>query len=212
MEMLAGKNNTIAKPVAASDLDKRIDKKLDIVAKIFADAIGSRWKETISSFFSKELVLKGCRYLKEMQLNYRCENRFFSRSYNLEMRTEIFTKEMLQKPGDCVFQVQSKGRLSIRDAEWVCKEFHGKDEDKNAYLARLNNRLIIDRIVALDMTRVSVSHQADSDKWIISCESMVGSATWILIPPVTSLIKPNPEECVKVIEFFELTADALLHP
>ena len=45
--------------------------------------------------------------------------------------------------------------------------------------------------------------------WKISCESMIGSATWILVPPVVNLIKPSEGEYLRFVEFFELVADAV---
>ena len=40
---------------------------------------------------------------------------------------------------------------------------------------------------------------------------MIGSSTWILIPPIIQLIKPTEEECTKFIELFELISDALIN-
>ena len=73
----------------------------------------------------------------------------------------------------------------------------------------LNNKLIIDRIVALDMTNVQLTYDPGTTEWSVSFRTLIGSTTWILIPPVTSLIKPKPEECAKVLEFLELVADAV---
>lgn len=209
MGIFASKKGIPQKTVASTNLNKKIDKRLDMVAEIFADAAGSRWKETLSKMFCKKLLFGDLRYVTYLELKYNYENRFFSISYNLEMSTEVLTNQRFTEIGDCVFQVKSKGRLNIKDAEWVCKEFQGNAEERDRYLERLNNRLIIDRIVVLDMTKIVISHKKGSGKWSIRCESMVGSATWILIPPVINLIKPRTEECIQVIEFFELVSDAV---
>ncbi len=40
---------------------------------------------------------------------------------------------------------------------------------------------------------------------------MIGSATWILIPPVLTMITPKPQECYKFLELYELLGDAVVN-
>lgn len=194
----------------SSNLNKKVDKKLEKVAEIFADAAGNFWRETIGSLFYRRLLFEKRRYLSFIDMRYRYENRLFSISYNLEVSTEVPVKEDSPEYGDCFFQVRHKGKLHITDADWICKEFGGTAENRERILDRLNHQLVIDRIIALDMTKVSVSHKKGSGCWRISFESMIGSATWMLIPPMIHLIEPREEECIKSIEFFELVSDAVL--
>lgn len=204
MKIFARKKQAAPSP---SNLNKKIDKKLDTVAEIFKGAAAGRWQETKNALFHKTLLLQGFRYLEHLNLRYNYENRFFSISYNLEMSTSLPVREGQEPPGDCIFQAQNTGKFRRKRPIWVCKA-GGAPGD---YLKRLNHSLILNRIDTLDMTRVTARYQAAERKWIISCESMIGSATWILIPPVINLIKPTMEECVKVLEFFELTADAVVN-
>jgi hypothetical protein len=50
----------------------------------------------------------------------------------------------------------------------------------------------------------------ESDRWSIGCRSLIGSVTWNLIPPLTQLVLPRLQECVGMLEFFELVFDAVL--
>lgn len=194
----------------SSNLNKKVDKKLEKVAEIFADAAGSFWKETVGSLFYRRLLFEKRRYLSFIDMQYRYENRLFSISYNLEFSTEVSAKEGSSEYGDCFFQVQHKGKLHITDACWICKKFGGTAEEREQILEQLNHPLLIDRIIALDMMKASVSHKKGCDNWCIRFESMIGSATWMLIPPMIHLIEPRAEECIKIIEFFELVSDAVL--
>ena len=82
---------------------------------------------------------------------------------------------------------------------------------KDQYLKRLNNPLIMKRLSDLDIVDFEIKHKEGTDTFTISCESMIGSATWIFIPPVTNLITPTPAECIKFYELFELLGDALVN-
>ena len=64
---------------------------------------------------------------------------------------------------------------------------------------------------SLDVFEMELRHNDEQDYWRISCESMIGSATWILIPPVMSMITPKPHECMRFLELFELIGDALVN-
>ena len=79
------------------------------------------------------------------------------------------------------------------------------------YRERLTNPLITQRLDVLDIFEMELRHIEGQDYWRISCESMIGSATWILIPPVTSMITPKPHECMRFLELFELIGDAVVN-
>ena len=68
---------------------------------------------------------------------------------------------------------------------------------------------IIDRLNTLDIMEMEIRHEDNSGYFQVSCESLIGSATWMLIPPVLSMITPKREECIKFLELFELLADAV---
>ena len=202
---------TAEKTIPLTKLNKRIDKKLDIVAEIFESAATEHWRTTSSDIFNKELFFQDFRYMEHLKLKYNCENRFFSISYNLEMSIDVSEQEEIQEIGDCVFQVKNTGGFMKKKPVWVCGKFTGTENMCANYLRRLNNEMILDRVDVLDLTRVAAYRTAEERRWVIRCESLIGSATWILIPPVVNLIKPTMEECVKVLEFFELTADAIVN-
>lgn len=195
-----------------TNITKRANKKLDYLADIVSQAAGDRFAQKESSILYKKLFFRNFRYLNTLELRYNWQNRFFSVSYNLELNSEVVVDERFREIGTCSFQISYKGMFHVQDAEWVCKQWVDSDNNiKNKYLESLNNQLIIDRIIGLDMQNIEVLHIKDSTKWSIRCESMIGSATWMFIPPMLNLITPSQEECVKFLEVFELIADAVVN-
>lgn len=190
-------------------LNRKADRKLDHVADLYSGAIGDRLVERQSDIFDKTLHCQGFRYLTYLNLNYTYENRFWAFSYNLNHQTTLDMSENPNETNYCRFIVKNKGKMGITDAQWLdggsqCSESRG-----DRYLELLNQRLIIDRIVDLDMTKVEVVYQPITLEWSIRCTTLIGSTTWVLIPPVMQLITPKTVECIKMLEFFELVADAV---
>lgn len=208
LKMSINQNSHMAKN---SNLSRKVDKKLEYVADMLAYSAGNRFKDIERHLFWKRVLVQGFHYITFIDLKYNYENRAVAISYNLELSSVIDTNEKFQECGDCHFEVVSKGRLNVKNAEWTCTEYYGSEEEKSRFLERLNNNLILERIQALDLHKIRASHKKDSGKWQLQWESMVGSSTWVLIPPLISLIKPKQEDCVKIMEFFELVSDALVN-
>lgn len=102
--------------------------------------------------------------------------------------------------------------LRHQDDRFICREWLSKDtEGRDRYLKRLNNPLIIDRIHMLDINGVTITYKPEWRYFRISIESIIGSATWIMIPPVMQLITPKQDECVRYMELYELLGDALVN-
>jgi hypothetical protein len=195
------------KEVPRHILNRKADKKLDYVASLFEMAMDEKFSGMKSGLLDKTLYCEGFYYIKELNLKYSYENRFWAFSYNLDYKTTIEHPQAIEK---LKFIVENKGKMAISDARWIDSGSNCSKEETEHYLNRLNNRLIIDRIVDLDMTRVEVSYNPNSQRWTIGCRTLIGSTTWVLIPPVMHLIKPRPVECVKALEFLELVADAII--
>ncbi len=185
---------------------------MDALADIFASAAGERWTNTQSHTLQRELLFSGFRYLDSVKLIYNWENRFMAVNYNLQIVSVIPTdKTYFEETGDCKFSLEctQKGLRGKRNYIWKNKQWNGGSKKLAAYQKRLGNSLILDRLNALDIMEMEIEHHGGSDCWTISCESIIGSATWLLIPPVLSMITPKKEECVKLMELFELLADAV---
>jgi hypothetical protein len=108
------------------------------------------------------------------------------------------------------FEAELKGKMFVSGASFALRECAEEDEAlAEEMLALLDNELIRERILTLDLADIAISYDPVSENWTIRCRSLIGSTTWNLIPPITQYIKPKEEECIKLMEFFELAASCV---
>lgn len=192
----------------------RAEGKLDTLAALMKSAAGERCMRTESQVLRRELFFSGFLYLHSLQLIYNWENRFLSVNYNLQLASWVpVDGTRFQEVGTCrlALRCSQRGLRGRRQYSWQCLQWGGSEEAKQACLERLQAPLLTERLQALDIMEMELRHDGGSDGWYISCESLIGSSTWILIPPVLSMIAPTREECAKFMELFELAADAVVN-
>ena len=197
-----------------SFVTRKAEVKISALANFFRDAAGDRWEKTEAGVLQRKVFFSGFQYLKSLQLIYNWENRFTAVNYNLQMVSAIPTDpSRFEETHDCLLTLKctQRGLKGERKYTWECKQWGADDARLAAYQERLSNPLITQRLDALDVFEMELRHNDDQDYWRISCESMIGSATWILIPPVMSMITPKKEECIKFLELFELIGDAVVN-
>lgn len=195
-----------------SFVTRKAEVKIGALAAMFQAAAGERWVKTEAGVLQRKLIFSGFQYLDSLKLIYNWENRFMSVNYNLQMVSIVPTDSTrFEETKDCIFSLKCTqgGLKGKRNYSWNCGQWAGESAKLAAYLERLGNPLIIDRLNTLDIMEMELRHDDDSGYWRISCESLIGSATWMLIPPVLSMIAPKKEECIKFLELFELLADAV---
>ena len=207
MGMLQKEKNRNSKQARNSFVTKRAELKLSVLADIFAKVIGTRCTGIEQGTLSRTIRFEQLGYIDALKFVYNWENRFMAVNYNLQTIVEPKVDDKFDEIGSCAIEYSFK-RKSDR---WNFKSWSASEEQKKAYSERLNNPLITDRIKALDIFDLEISHNNHASTFTISIESMIGSSTWILIPPIIQLIKPTEEECTKFIELFELISDALIN-
>ena len=203
--------NRARTPTKDGSINRRADRGFDLVMDLFAEAMGERCIGTERRLLHKKLFLQNFHYLKKLDLSYTLENRFWERSYNLEIYSELETNDLFQEEGECLFEVDAKGRFRVHSVTWKYMQGTLNSEQAQRYVDRLNHPLILERICALDLSHIQVEHRSGSGKWRIQFHSMLGSTTWVLIPPILQTIKPKPAEFIKMVEFLDLTADAVIN-
>lgn len=195
-----------------SFVTRRAESKLSTLAEVFKLAAGERWQETRKDTLQRTLRFSGFRYLEALRLIYNWENRFMAVNYDLQMVSLVPTSPaQFEEVGDCALSLQctQRGLKGERTYTWDCSRWSAEDETLAAYRERLSNPLITKRLDALDIFELELRHKEGSRQWQISCGSMIGSATWILIPPVLQMIVPKKEERIQFLELFELLGDAV---
>ena len=197
-----------------SFVTRKAEAKISALANFFREAAGEHWVRTEGGTLQRKLVFSGFHCLDYLQLVYNWENRFTAVNYNLQLVSSIpTTPSRFEETHDCLLTLKcnQRGLKGERAYSWEAKQWGADDAMLKAYQERLTNPLITQRLDALDVFEMELRHNDDQDYWRISCESMIGSATWILIPPVMSMITPKPHECMRFLELFELIGDALVN-
>ena len=197
-----------------SFVTQRAEAKVGALANLFAAAAGERWVKTDPGVLRRTLLFSGFHYLNSLQLVYNWENRFMSVSYNLQMVSVYpVDNDRFEQTGDCLFTLHctQKGLRGKRTYSWKCGQWKEGAAKLAAYRERLANPLVTDRLAALDIMEMEIQYKEDWGGWRVSCESIIGSATWLLIPPAFSMVTPKLEECVAFLELYELLGDALVN-
>lgn len=197
-----------------SFVTRKAENKLSALANFFREAAEEHWEKTEAGVLQRKLFFSGFHYLEYLQLIYNWENRFTAVNYNLQVVSAIpTTPSRFEETHDCVLNLKcnQRGLKGERMYSWEAKQWGADDAMLQEYQERLTNPLITQRLDTLDIFEMELRHIEGQDYWRISCESMIGSATWILIPPVTSMITPKPHECKRFLELYELIGDALVN-
>lgn len=200
------------KRIEAHRINKKADIKLKVVADGFRKTLGDRCVDIKDELLRKTITCTGFKHLTSFVLNYRAyENRFWAFSYNLDVKATIDVSDReYMETEHCLFKAKPKGKMAIKDIEWLSANRLASEEDDDLYLKKLNNRLIKNRMISLDMMSATVEYDPEKMVWTASFRSMVGSTTWIAIPPITQLVTPTPEELAYMVEYLDLVFGAVL--
>lgn len=216
-----------------SFVTRRAESKISALADFFRLAAGENWRKTVEGRLQRRLEYEGFLYLNSLSLIYNWENRFMSVNYNLQMLAELKVGQAMPEisafaehseafmPAEYLFKLSCTQKLfnGKRRYSWnVHSRKHGDAENARSeeYFAdcrkRLQNPLILERLEKLDILELEIKHEKGGNRVTVSCESIIGSAAWILIPPVFSMVTPKLKECVNFYELFELLGDAVTNP
>ncbi len=187
-------------------LNKKANAKLNFIASVFERALSGHWSTLEDGFLYKKIALKNLRHLDELTISYYLQNRFFARIYDLKFDIDIPLQT--QREEETRFELAYSGVTQITGAEF--KLAVGSKEDL-VVLNRLNSELITKRLVKLDFLDFKIVCLPNEKSWHISADSIIGSATWNLLPPMFQVVKPTDGECVLMIELFQLVTDAIIN-
>ena len=195
-----------------SFVTRKAEQKLSELTDKFKLIAGNSFVGEQQDTLQRTLSFQGFRYLDNLKFVYNWENRFFSVNYNLQIISYVGVTNKFDETGSCKFEMDFSKRRHHND-RFVCKSWRNNETKamKAAYLERLNNPLIIERIQKLDVIGVTITHKPEWKCFRVSMESLIGSGAWIFIPPLMQLITPKNEECIRFFELFELIGDALVN-
>lgn len=207
-----GSTKFIDKNIDAHRINRKANYKLDIVTQMFEKVLGNKLVDVKSELLYREFTVKGFKKLTKFSIDYRSyENRFWSFIFNFDVSAEITLSEddQYEETESCLFLEKAKGKMSIKDVEWRSSSLMLDPDKETIYLKKLSHKLIKQRMLDLDMINGEISFNPKTRTWTTSFRSTIGSTTWILIPPVTQLITPREDECIKILEYLDMTLAAV---
>lgn len=173
------------------------------VVQRFQEALLTHFEVDDNGFLRKEVVLHGLKGMNRMVMQYELQDRLFARNYDLIFSFAAPCPVQFQNEA-MELRLHYEGRISVQGARFVCKK--GNSE---AFLKKLNHKLLAERLAMLDFLDCMLVHREGAAEWEITVRSLIGSAVWNLIPPVFQVIEPKKNECIRMMESFELIVHGL---
>lgn len=182
-------------------MNKKADRKLEAVADMFCQVLPDNCEVVEGDMLYRRLHIKDLAPLDDMMLVYDVENRFAAISYNLLIQSVVRAKEERYYS----FELRLDGVVKTRSVrfESTCAD-RQPDLRERQILELLNEPIVLGKIQQLGLLGVSIRYQMEYGRWLISVRSMVGSSTWILMPPVMQVIMPVRQEIYQFVELMRM--------
>ncbi len=195
----------------ARGLDRRAESRLSMISKIYESGLTGQVEKRSHNKLNAVLSFKDNKYLKEIDLYYTMQNRFFNRNYDLHLEATFPgpTKYEGEDISDTEIELNYIGTLHVKEVVFELKK--GDSFGENV-LKLLNHNEIRSAFLTLDLPSFKLhydKYSKDENNWSIKATSLIGSTTWLFMPPIYHTIKPKPEECKLLIDLFTLTARAV---
>lgn len=182
-------------------MNKKADKKLETVADMFCQVLPDNCEVAEDDVLYRKLHINGLAPLENMMLVYDVENRFAAISYNMLVQAVVKAKEKRYYG----FELKMDGGLKAGAVRFEAEVSDRKMDDRERQILKLlNEPVVLGKIKQLGLLDVSIRYQQEYGRWLISVRSMVGSATWILMPPVMQVIMPVRQEIYQFVELMRM--------
>jgi hypothetical protein len=191
--------------ISQDRINRRANRKFGIVVNAFTEAIDGKGVCCSQDFMKANFHLTETKSLTEINLRYLIQNRLLSKLYDLVLTADIETLHINDNEMRNI-SVKYEGVTSIKKAYFVD---NNESQINSELIATLNHHLILERILKLDICKMDIYFNPKDRKWSIQAESLIGSTSWVLIPPIFKLVKPTKQECIYFIELFELISAAI---
>lgn len=182
-------------------MNKKADRKLEAVTDMFCQVLPDNCEVVEGDMLYRRLHIKDLAPLDDMMLVYDVENRFAAISYNILIQSVVRANEKRYYS----FELKLDGMVRMRSMRFESTSVDRQpDMRERQILELLNEPIVLGKIQQLGLLGVSIRYQMDYGRWLISVRSMVGSATWILMPPVMQVIMPVRQEIYQFMELMRM--------
>lgn len=181
-------------------VNRKAEEKLDVIVRKLLYAAGEDAELAIDSKpLARTFSPRCCSEVGAITVRYQPQNKFFATLYDLSFE---FSVAGPKAPG-CSIELAPGSMKLVSKGNGEGSSHAGFSDDL------LDNELIEARLRLLGATRLSAVCEGSAGCWNVGLSTMVGSATWNLIPPVMHLIEPTNDECLRAFELLELLAVAI---
>ncbi len=182
-------------------MNKKADRKLEAVTDMFCQVLPDNCEVVEGDMLYRRLHIKDLAPLDDMMLVYDVENRFAAISYNLLIQSVVRANEKRYYS----FELKLDGMVRMRSMRFESASVDRQpDMRERQILELLNEPIVLGKIQQLGLLGVSIRYQMEYGRWLISVRSMVGSSTWILMPPVMQVIMPVRQEIYQFVELMRM--------
>lgn len=180
-------------------VNRKAEQKLDYVVQKLVRCAGEEpGIPVVSEPLARVLSPRCCSEAGAVTVRYRSTSKLFAILYDLSYEFCVTGPKLSAHAVEL-----AAGALKLAPGKGVAE-----DSSRTLPAALADNALIEARLRSLDVTRFDAVYDDDTHTWKISFSTMVGSATWNLLPPVMHLIEPTSDECLRTFELIRLLAVA----
>jgi len=190
-------------------LNNRAEHRFTEVINSFKRTFKDKYIMLCKEFCSCKFKVSGLKYDLPIKCSYELKNMLLGRNYDLRIEIDVpldMITGIVPEIDAFDIDVKYKGVLKPNGAKFNVNKggiFAKKLSDN------LNIQFILDRIFRLNALALFVRYNSGEKKISILIESLKGSSTWCLIPPIFQLIPLKEQDCIDIVEISQLMAHAI---
>lgn len=182
-------------------LNNRVANKFNVLMRIFEDSLGASIEFISKGFCRGRFRTTDRNYDVEVVMKYELKNMLLGRNYDLTLKSDFNLQEANESIDDFSVVTSYSGKLKYNDVKFIVE--YG-DSSATDFVNIINNTLVKERIIRLQIINLRIGFSRETGNIEIVIESIKGSCTWSLIPPVLQLIKPKQRDCIDMVELIQL--------
>ncbi|GEM_PF-6582762 len=194
--------------IAPGRLNNKAKIKLNEVVDGFEKIYGDNFNLISSGVCTSEFEISGKQYDVPVKCYYDMKNMILGRNYDLMLSCTVDIDDLVDQmdidaPEMDSFVVNSKfsGKLRAMDVKFGRNK---GDDFALEFAEAISIPLITRTIKRLGLINVRVEYNQYSRQLTMTLHSMRGSSTWCLIPPIFQLIQLKEEDCIDIINLFQM--------
>lgn len=185
----------------AYSIDRRAERALDKVVDVFTRAARASDEPEQLTPLSRRIRPSRADLVPAIDLSYRVESRFLSRTYDFEVRAMTPRSTEIILPAE--LHLVYEGKLRVKGASFAATG--DMPHEIESALAAEGELTGIIRQLNLTNYSVQPADGVDGPCWMVTTRGLLGSSSWVLIPPVFNTIWYRPDEAAAHLKLVAIT-------